>query len=260
MIKVLLIDDEQPALDELEFLLNNYPALHIEGKFSNPKKALEYILLHDVDAVFLDISMPELDGFMLAEALIRLRKPPYIIFATAYDEYAIRAFEVNAIDYLLKPITNDRLETTISRLLEVTENRKYMKTNQQERDNQALKQLLNQRYKDNATTRLPLWKNDRIHLVNPNDIAYVETKEGETHLHTRKGDFISSESLTHYEDILSCYSFFRCHRSYMIHLDLIAEVIPWFNNTYVVKVQGYDVEIPISRRNIRAFKNLLNIS
>lgn len=259
MIKLLLVDDEQPALDELEYLLNEYPDMNIVAKFTEPKKALEYILLNEVDAVFLDISMPEMDGFILAEAIIRLRKPPHIIFATAYDEYAIKAFEVNAVDYLLKPITKTRLDTTIHRLHTITNKDLNTHDHQKELDSIAINQLLKDRYKNQKSTRLPLWKNDRIHLVNPNDITHIETKDGETYLYTKKGTFISTETLSHYEDILVHYHFFRCHRSYIIHLDAISEIIPWFNNTYAIKISGYDTEIPISRRNIKEFKELLHL-
>lgn len=259
MIKIIIVDDEHPALDELNFLLKSYSNIEILESFSEPKKALEYILLHEVDAVFLDISMPELDGFTMAEAIIRLRKPPYIIFATAYDEYAIKAFEVNAIDYLLKPITEERLDTTINRLNNIMATSQVEKNKQLKEDNLAIKQLLDNRYKESQRTRLPLWKNDRIHLINPNDISYLETKDGETQVYTKKGTFTCSESLNHFEEILKDYAFFRCHRSYLIHINSISEVIPWFNNTYVVKIVGYELEIPISRRNVKEFKKLLNL-
>ncbi len=259
MIKVLLVDDEQPALDELAFLLKPFINLNIVATFNEPKKALEYILLNDVDAIFLDISMPELNGFEMAEAIVRLRKPPYIIFATAYDDYAIKAFEVNAIDYLLKPITQERLETTINRLVSIINASSESNARKKEEDTLALKQLLNNRYKEKQTTRLPLWKNDRIHLVNPHDISYLETRDGQTLIYSKKGTFTCSESLSHFEEILVNYSFFRCHRSYMIHINSVAEVIPWFNNTYAVKINGYEVEVPVSRRNVKDFKELLNL-
>ena len=251
MIKVILVDDEQPALDELEYLLKDYKSINILGKFNEARKALEYILLNEVDACFLDISMPEMDGFMLAEALIKLRKPPQIIFATAFDEYAIQAFEVNAVDYLLKPITENRLDKTINRLQEILR--------EEQRSQDPVEAVIKSRYQDHKASRLPLWKNDRIHLVNPNDIDYVETKDGETILYSAKGTFISGDSLTHYEELLTSYNFFRCHRSYLINLDDITEVIPWFNNTFAVTIRNYKEPIPVSRRNIKAFKELLNL-
>jgi len=249
-MKILLVDDEQPALDELSFLLKRNSDITVVGVFTSPKKALEYILLNDVDAAFLDISMPDMDGFLLAEAIIRLRKPPHIIFATAHDEYAIKAFEVNAIDYLLKPIREDRLDLTLERLRTKIHSTPSVT---------SLNHLLKERYIEKRTTRVPLWKNDRIHLISPEDITYIESRDKETLINTKKGQFISTEPLTHYESILVNYPFFRCHRSFMIHLDDIKEIIPWFNNTYAVKLNGYDIEIPISRRNSKDFKAIMNI-
>lgn len=250
MINVILVDDEQPALDELSYLLSKESDIHIVAAFSSAKKALEMIVLNPIDAVFLDISMPDMDGFALAEAIIRLRKPPHIIFATAHDEYALRAFDVKAIDYLLKPISETRLSVTIERL------RDAMRTAP---NTEPLKQLLKERYLEKRTSRIPLWKNDRIHLISFEDITYLEAKDKETFIFTKKGSFISSEPLSHYEEILSQHHFFRCHRSFLIHLDEIREIIPWFNNTYVVKLNGYEEEIPVSRRNIKDFKYLTQL-
>ena len=188
------------------------------------------------------------DGFALAEVIIRLRQSPKIIFVTAYDEYAIKAFEVNAVDYLLKPVTRDRLDLAVAKL-------EHIKP-----DADPIKDLLKNRYLEQKAKRLPLWKDDRIHLISPRDIAYIEAKDGESHIYTKKGLFISTDPLGHFEDLLVNYGFFRCHRSYLIHIDAIVEIIPWFNNTYAVKLAGCEgQDIPISRRNVKDFKELLHL-
>lgn len=247
-MKVFLIDDEQPAIDELAWMLESYKDLEVTGTFNDPKKALEGILLKAPEAVFLDIKMPGMDGFELAEALMRLRQPPKIVFVTAYDDYAIQAFEINAVDYVMKPVEEDRLSKAVDRL------------RQQVQVGDNVNQMIKDRYLTNKAVRVPLWKDDRIYLVKPEDITYLETQNGETTLHTAKGHFMTTEALGHYEEILAGYGFYRCHRSYIIRLEAITEVIPWFNNTYQIKVKGYpEAEIPVSRRSVKEFKALLNL-
>ena len=247
-MKVFLIDDEQPAIDELQWLLEKYKDIEVADTFARPRKALEAILMKEPEAIFLDIQMPEMDGFELAEALLRLRKPPKIVFVTAYDDYAIQAFEVNAVDYLLKPVESCRLEQALTRLREAVQPKG------------PVEKVIKDHYLAGRAKRLPLWKDDRIHLISPEDIVYLETHEGETDIYTAKGHFITSESMGHYEEILAGYGFYRCHRSYMIRLEAISEIIPWFNNTYQVKVIGYgDADIPVSRRNVKEFKELLQL-
>lgn len=247
-MNVLLIDDEQPAIDELTWLLNRYDDIHIEAAFCSPKKALEHILMKEPDAIFLDIHMPEMDGFALAEALMRLRKPPKILFVTAYDEYAIKAFEINAVDYLLKPVMEDRLDRAVEKLRTAVSQR------------ESVKKVIKNHYLNHKAKRLPLWKDDRIHLISPTDVNYLECRDGETSIYTAKGVFMTTESMNHYEEILTGYGFYRCHRSFMVRLEAISEIIPWFNNTYQVKINGYpDAEIPVSRRNVKGFKELLQL-
>lgn len=247
-MRVLLIDDEQPAIDELTWLLSRFEDVTVVGTYLNPKKALEAILLESPDVVFLDVQMPEMDGFALAETLLGLREPPKVIFVTAYDDYALQAFEINAVDYLLKPVMEDRLKLAIDKVRPMVGRQASVET------------LIKDRYLTGRAKRLPLWKDDRIYLISPQDLVYLECKEGETSIYTMKGTFRTSECLNHYEEILSHYGFFRCHRSFIIRLDAITEIIPWFNHTYQVKVHGFsEAEIPVSRRNAKEFKLLLQL-
>ncbi len=252
MIKIIIVDDEKAAIDELAYLLEAYDEIEIIGEYTNPKKALEAVLVDEIDVIFLDISMPEMDGFMLAEAISKLKKPPMIAFATAYDEYAINAFEVNAIDYLLKPVMEERLERTIKRI------KKKLSSNAKE-NIEAIDQVITNRYMDHKASKVPLWRNDKIYLVDPKEIISCSCSEGETTINTQKGKFVSNESLNHFETILTPYNFFRCHRSYLIQVEAIREIVPWFNNTYAVRLNNSEETIPVSRRKSKEFKEKLNI-
>lgn len=249
MIKTVLVDDEKPALDELVYLLQAYDNIEISGAYTNPLAALEAIHRSPVDVVFLDISMPEMDGFMFAETLLKFTPSLLIVFATAYDEHAIQAFDIHAIDYILKPLIEGRLDRTIKRIEE--------QLKKQPIQHEPLQNLLSSTQK--KYSKLPVWKNDRIYLVSTSDILFCTTTENETKIVTEKECFFTIESLSDLEQVLDPDAFFRCHRSFMIRLDAIYEVIPWFNNTYAVKFKGCNEEVPVSRRNIKTFKTLLHI-
>lgn len=250
-MKILIIDDEKPALDELTYLISQFEGIEIIGSFTDPTKSLEFILLNEVEVVFIDISMPTMDGFTLAEAIHRLSNPPLIVFATAFNEYAVKAFEINAVDYLLKPISEERLLDTIERL------RKKILLNSN--DEKGINNIIKTNHENNENVKIPFWKNDRIYLVKPTDIIYCASIEGETKVICTSGEFYCKDTLSYFEDILNKHNYYRCHRSYLIGLDYINEIIPWFNNTYIIKFENIDEEIPVSRRNIKEFKKLLSI-
>jgi len=246
MIRTIIVDDELPAIDELEYLLSECETIEVVNTFLNPVKALEYLLINEVDVCFVDVSMPLMNGFEFASALSRFKNPPIVVFATAYDEYAIQAFEINAVDYILKPISKERLKLTCKRI----EKSIVLESNGNVFN--AVKEI-------KRVERIPLWKNDRMNIVPIDCIIYIEVADSKTTVYTVESEYITNDSLQYFSDLLPEDKFYRCHRNFIINLDEILEVIPWFNNTYVVKVNKYDKEIPISRRNLKQFKQLLNL-
>ncbi|NDL67138.1 LytR/AlgR family response regulator transcription factor [Anaerotalea alkaliphila] len=253
-IKVMLVDDELPALEELAYMLETYSGLEVIGKWTNPLKALQQIILEEPDAVFLDVNMPEMDGFLLAEQLLKLRQKPLVVFVTAYDQYAVNAFELNAVDYVLKPVMEDRLAKTIGRLTE-----QYRLRKKEEVPDPALEKLLRSHRSAHPVPKLPLWKGDRIHLVNPSKIICCVAGVGGTLIHTAKETYTTQDTLSQLEAVLGTAKFFRCHRSYLINVDAVETVIPWFNNTYAVRMPQVDEDIPVSRRNLKAFKQIFHL-
>lgn len=252
-MKVILVDDEKPALEELRFILNKYNFLEVVGTYTNPTKALEHILKECPEVVFLDIEMPEVNGFVIAGEIIKAEMNTSIVFVTAFDEYAIRAFEINAVDYILKPFHVERIDSTIKRIKHI--NKQQKRINSQI----AIKELIELQH-SKSVNRLPVWKNNRILLLNPEEILYCTMEDGKTVIVTAKERYITEGKLIHLEEILGQDGFFRCHRSFLVNLDSINEVIPWFNNTYLLKLKDISDEIPISRRHMKEFKKRLNIS
>ncbi|XMB85180.1 LytTR family DNA-binding domain-containing protein [Mycoplasmatota bacterium WC44] len=249
MYKIILIDDEVPALEEISFLLSKYKNFEIIGVYSDPENGIEAVKRLKPDVIFLDISMPEIDGFQVASITMDFDNPPLIVFATAYDEYAIKAFEINATDYILKPLNEDRLSITMERL-----EKKLLKKSNESLD--FIRKLIGQKDKNK---KLPLWKNNRIYLIDKEDILYCSVIGGETKIHTLDEVYITQENLNNLEKVLGLPDFFRCHRNYLIHLNKISEIIPWIGNSYVIKLQNHDEEVPVSRRNSKEFKELLNL-
>ncbi|WP_113671851.1 LytR/AlgR family response regulator transcription factor [Vallitalea guaymasensis] len=250
MIRVIIVDDEQPAIDELNYILSKYDEIDVVGKFDDPIQALEFIKKHQVEVVFLDISMPEMDGFMFAQQIINLNLNINVVFATAYNEYAIKAFEINAIDYILKPLDDERLEMTVLKIKDRVDNNLKQDSRNIEKVIESHKIKLK---------KFPVWKGERIILMDPDEILFCYVENSETYIVTENESYYTADTLCKLEKTFEDHSFFRCHRSYLINLEKIEEIIPWFNKTYAVKFKNCEKEIPISRRQSCQFKKMFDL-
>lgn len=230
----IIVDDEYPARQELAYFINNFSNLKIIGEFDDSINALEFIKDNKPDVVFLDINMPKLSGISLGEIINSFEIKPLIIFVTAYRDYAADAFEIDAFDYILKPYSETRIVATLSKI------EKSIKKNV---------------YSDKIT----LWKDEKMVVVNINDICYCEAHEREVYVYTKNDKYVVVTSISDFSKKLPEKNFFRCHRSFIVNINKIIEIIPWFNNTYVLKVEGIDTNIPVSRNNIAKFKAIMNI-
>jgi len=252
MLKVILVDDEPAALEELADKLQQIGGITITGKYQDPTKVLADINRQAPDAVFLDIQMREIDGFTLAREILRLAANIEIVFATAYDEFAVKAFEINAVDYILKPFVRERLEVTVQRIKErkkkTTKNRKNLET------------LLREQMLRQSVKKIPVWDKERILLLNPYEVIYFTVKDGEVLVISSQGRYYSRESLTFWEDRLKESRFFRTHKKFLVNLDKVRQVIPFFNYTYLLRLEGVKEEIPVSRSYLKAFKQMVLLS
>jgi len=255
-ISALIVDDEQPARDELAYLLKNFPDVDIVGQGKNGLEAVSLVRDLNPNLVFLDVQMPGLDGFGVIKKLLDRRAPlPHFIFVTAYDHYAVRAFEVNAVDYLLKPIDRNRLEKALQRVRAMLE--------ASEAAIQRLDRLVHMIEDRPATpsSKLVVKSGTRLVLVDSSDIIYATIEDGVISIVTKdlegQSNFRTVEEL---QSNLDPNVFWRVHRSYLVNINRIKEVVPWFKSSYQLKMQDRrETEIPVSRAQTRKLRELLNL-
>lgn len=255
-LSALIVDDEQPARDELAYLLRNFQDVNVAGQGGNGVEAVSLIRELDPDLVFLDVQMPGLDGFGVIKKLLnRNAHLPYFVFVTAYDHYAVRAFEVNAVDYLLKPIERNRLETALQRVRGMVE---VSKATSQKLD--RLVRMIEDRSLS-ASSKLVVKSGNRMVLVDSSDIIYATIEDGVISIVTKdlegQSNFRTVEEL---QSNLDPNTFWRVHRSYLVNVNRIKEVVPWFKSSYQLKMQDrHETEIPVSRAQTRKLRELLNL-
>ncbi len=244
-INCVIIDDEPLAREIIQECLQEHADIHIQAEYGNPLEANLYLNKAKIDLLFLDIQMPELNGFELLE---NLKNPPLIIFCTAYDEYAIKAFEANAIDYLLKPFDQERFDIAIAKA------RKYLKG---EQENPNLEQLLQYIKNEKAEhPKLLVKDGDQFIVLTPMDILWAEAQEDYCLLHCIDNNYLVSRSLQELEVRFSSYAFKRIHRSALVNFEMVKEIHPWSSGRYLLKMKNGD-EIESSKSGARLIKNML---
>ncbi|WP_446897174.1 LytR/AlgR family response regulator transcription factor [Clostridium sp. LBM24168] len=240
-MKAIIAEDEFLAREELKYFIKNYSSIEIAGEFEDGLDVLKFIQQHEIDVIFLDINIPSLDGVMLAKNISKFSQKPYIVFITAYREYAVDAFELDAFDYILKPYDESRIKSMLKKL---------------EMD---YKEKTHNSPESSMANKINLWKNDKIMVVQMDDIFYCTARERITIVFTKTEEYFVNSSISDFYNSLPKNKFFRCHRSYIVNITKIREIIPWFNNTYNLKLDGIEFQVPVSRSNIKKFKQIMNI-
>ena len=244
-LRVLIVDDEELARVRVRSLMAELGGLDIVGEAENGIEAVEKIGKLRPDVVLLDIQMPGMDGFEVISALDEM---PLVIFATAYDEYAIRAFEVDSIDYLLKPIEKERLSEALARARRLASGGRGFR-----REVEKLAALVRGR----GIQRLPVQKGKRIVLLDVDDVVWVGAEDGLVFVHTKSGKFLANATMAELDDRLDEGTFFRIHRSTIANLNHVLEIVPWFSGKYKVVVDdGERTELTLSRGRARALKKV----
>jgi len=238
-MKCIIVEDEFLAREELKYFIENFSNIKIVGEFEDGLDVMKFIQKDKVDVIFLDINITSVDGLLIAKNISQFSEKPYIVFITAYKEHAVEAFEIEAFDYILKPYDESRIKSMLKKL-ELSYNSK----------NGNLITI---------TNKINLFKNDKIIVADMDDIYYFEARDRETSVFTKNEEYIVKMSISKYYDTLPREIFFRCHRSYIVNLTKIKEIIPWFNNTYNLKLKDIVEEIPVSKSNVKKFKQIMNI-
>ena len=284
-ISALIIDDEQLAREELRYLLDQVGGVEVVAQGANGIEAVNLIEEHQPDLVFLDVQMPGLDGFAVIQRLMERNRQrtvagkaaeplPQIVFATAYDQYAVRAFDVNAVDYLLKPFDRTRVQQAVERVQgRMAGGGKNSLPESQvespaespiETQLDALLRLLNRPQgvsRSPQPAKLIVQAQSRLLLIDQADICYAAIDEGVIRVVTQTFEGHSKcRTLEELLELLDASLFWRAHRGFVVNINHIREVVPWFKSSYQLRMNDKrQTEIPVSRAQTRRLRELFNL-
>jgi two-component system LytT family response regulator/two-component system response regulator LytT len=256
-IRCIIVDDEPPAVDELNYILTQIKDVEVVASAGSASEAVAAIKALQPDVVFLDIHMPRHGGFYIAKKISHYDKPPLIIFATAYDQYAVQAFDEGSLDYILKPFTEKRIQKAIIRAQKTLINRsQIIRIN----DLNKLVEIIEGT--QNVFSRLPAEKKGHVFLIDPANILFCKAEEKKLLIYTQDDQFVCQPGYT-LEELgkrLKFHSFFRTHRSYLVNLGHVKKIIPWFKGRYLLVMSDREAtEVPVSRSNIKDLKTQLGL-
>ena len=237
MISCIIVEDELPAREELKYFLNEEKEIKLIAEFDNPLDTLNFLENNTADVIFLDISMPDMNGISLGKIVTKMYPNMKIVFITAYKDYAVDAFEIKAFDYLLKPYSETRIRNLLKSLVNT--------------ETEVISSIKNSNLK-----KITVNIDERLYVISLNDVDYIEDSEKETLIFSNQKKYISKIKISKWEEMLKGYNFYRCHRSFIINLDKITEIEQWFNSSWIIKIKNYTTAIPVSRNNIKELKEI----
>ena len=260
-LSVVIVDDEQLARDELAYLLKNLGEVNVVAQGKNGLEAINLIREHNPDLVFLDVQMPGLDGFGVIKKLLdRKVSLPKIVFATAFDQYAVKAFEVNAVDYILKPFDKKRVALSIEKARTKLE----AGAEPEEKFETLVRMLESQKLPTAKTAKILIKAAGRLFLTDPKDICYATIDDGvitvATSGHAGMEGQSNCRTLEELFENLDPHFFWRAHRSFLVNINHIREVVPWLKSSYQLRMDDKkQTEIPVSRAQTRRLRELFNL-
>src|SRR3954462_11695302 len=258
-LNAVIIDDEQLARDELNFLLKSVDDVQVVAQGKNGVEAINLIREHSPDLVFLDVQMPGLDGFGVIKKLLDKKVSlPQFIFATAFDQYAVKAFEVNAIDYLRKPFDKKRIAQAVEK---AKAQRKTESPTPIAGQIEALTRLLEAQKPRKDTSKVMVRAGGRLMLVDQKDICYASIEDGVISIITSQMEGQSNcRTLEELLETLDEKQFWRAHRGFVVNINRIKEVVPWFKSSYQLRMDDKkQTEVPVSRAQTKRLRELFNL-
>ncbi len=245
MPKVVIIDDEPLARSVVKEYLQKHPSLELMQECGDGFEGFKAIQQHQPDLIFLDIQMPKITGFEMLELI---EEPPAVIFTTAFDEYAIKAFEAHAIDYLLKPFNQERFDKAIQKWAE--------QKPAPEKNTSAL--LESASLSPTQSQRIVVKNGSKIKIIPAHDVFYLEAADDYVKIHTQEGYFLKSKTMNHFEQSLDNQQFARCHRSYIVNVQQITRIDAYEKDNHVAILRS-GAKVPVSRGGYGKLKEVLGL-
>lgn len=245
MPKVIIIDDEPLARSVVKEYLQKHPSLELMQECGDGFDGFKAIQQHQPDLIFLDIQMPKITGFEMLELI---DQPPAVIFTTAFDEFAIKAFEAHAVDYLLKPFNQDRFDKAIQKWAE--------QKPPVEKNTTAL--LESASLSPAQSQRIVVKNGSKIKIIPAHDVFYLEAADDYVKIHTQEGYFLKSKTMNHFEQSLDGQQFARCHRSYIVNVQQITRIDAYEKDNHVAILRS-GAKVPVSRGGYGKLKEVLGL-
>jgi two-component system LytT family response regulator len=245
-MKVIIIDDEPLARSIVKEFLQKHPGLQLVAECGDGFEGVKAIQQHQPDLIFLDIQMPKINGF---EMLEMLEHTPAVIFTTAFDEYAIKAFEEHAIDYLLKPFNQERFDKALAKW-------KEQKPVYNERSTQELLETASQ--SPAQSQRIVIKDGSKIKIIPVHDVQYLEAADDYVKIHTKDSYFLKNKTMNHFEQVLDGQQFVRSHRSYIVNVQQITRIDPYEKDSHVAILRS-GAKVPVSRSGYGKLKEVLGL-
>ncbi|MDD3928015.1 MAG: LytTR family DNA-binding domain-containing protein [bacterium] len=259
MIRTVIVDDDLRALDLLACYLDGIKDVEVIGRAASGFEAIDAVQRLKPDALFLDIRMPDLDGLAVARILSERGEAPAIVFATAYDEFAVPAFELHPVDYILKPYDEERLLKAVAWLKKVISERQILRVSNV-REHPAAYAEQPAKGSNHLDGRMSLKLKDRVQLFNPSDVLYFQSKDRTVYVYTDKGEeHVVQSSIQELEDSWKSLGFIRISRSCLVNGRKIKEIVPMGDRVYdVVMLDTQKTRLPVSRRSVSSLEMLVN--